>query len=155
MVGVALFLATRLSGGVPLSALETSAVPLDIALGNGRPSVVEFYADWCEVCREMAPDVFALEKQYGDKVNWVMLNIDNPKWDPELEEYRVDGIPHFVFLDDHAQAKAEMIGRLPKGPGPARADQGPLVPPQPTGKVLARATRTDAARDPDLCDTIA
>ena len=48
--GVAVFFLSRAFGGPSLSTLEADSVPLDQALRNGRPSVVEFYADWCEVC---------------------------------------------------------------------------------------------------------
>lgn len=50
-LGVALFILSRTAGGglATLSDLAASSVPLDVALSNDRPSVVEFYADWCEV----------------------------------------------------------------------------------------------------------
>ncbi len=44
---VVLFAVTRLGGAAPtLATLEQMATPLDVALVNGRPSVVEFYANW-------------------------------------------------------------------------------------------------------------
>lgn len=112
---VVLFAVTRLGGSAPtLATLEQMSTPLDVALVNGRPSVVEFYANWCEVCRELVPDEYELEKQYGQKVNFVMLNIENPKWAPEAAEFGVRGIPHFVFFDGTGTPQAMAVGRVPR-----------------------------------------
>lgn len=97
-----------------LASLAQSAVPIEVAMTNGKPTLVEFYANWCTVCQAMAEDVGTLKSQYEGEVNFVMLNVDNTKWLPEMLHYHVDGIPHFVFLDSQAEAIASTIGEQPR-----------------------------------------
>ncbi|MBD2345557.1 thioredoxin family protein [Anabaena subtropica] len=111
---VALVLGLRIeTSAVSLNKLYEASTPLEVAISNGKPSIVEFYANWCTVCQKMAPDIAELEQQYADKVNFVMLNVDNTKWLPEMLKYRVDGIPHFVFLNKEGESLAQAIGDQP------------------------------------------
>ncbi len=97
-----------------LSAMAEDSIPYDLALTNGKPTFMEFYANWCTSCQAMAPELKTLKQTYGSQVNFVMLNVDNSKWLPEILKYRVDGIPHFVFLDRQGAAIAESIGEQPR-----------------------------------------
>lgn len=36
-----------LGGGPSLAQLEQQSVPLEVALSNKKPTVIEFYASWC------------------------------------------------------------------------------------------------------------
>ena len=61
----------------------------------------------------MAPELVALKQRYGKDVNFVMLNVDNDKWLPEVTHYKVDGIPHFLYLDQTGELRAQAIGKQP------------------------------------------
>ncbi|MEO1145194.1 MAG: thioredoxin family protein [Cyanobacteria bacterium J06638_22] len=114
-LGVAIFLGVQAQAGTPsLSAQAEAATPFDTAQTNGKPTLMEFYANWCTSCQAMAPDLAELKQTYGDRINFVMLNIDNDKWLPEMLEYRVDGIPHFVFMDEAGQTIVNAIGEQPR-----------------------------------------
>ncbi|NET61322.1 MAG: redoxin family protein [Symploca sp. SIO2E6] len=114
-LGVALFLGLKTeTGSVSLESQAAASTPLEVALSNDKPTLMEFYANWCTTCQAMAKDLGELKQQYATKVNFVMLNVDNSKWLPEILNYRVDGIPHFVFLGTDGQAIAQTIGEQPR-----------------------------------------
>ena len=116
VLSVAIFIGnTSGNNSLSLEAQAKEAIDLETALTDGKPSLVEFYADWCTSCQTMAPDLATLKKQYSQSVDFVMLNVDNSKWLPDVLRYRVDGIPHFVFLDSQGQAIAQSIGEQPLG----------------------------------------
>ncbi|MEM1311674.1 MAG: thioredoxin family protein [Cyanobacteria bacterium P01_H01_bin.153] len=121
IVSLAVALAVLVVIGVrtqtPAASLETlaaEAIPLEIALTNEKPSLMEFYANWCTSCQAMAGDMADLRATYGNSVNFVMLNVDNNKWLPEMLHYRVDGIPYFVYLDPQGEPVTSAIGEQPK-----------------------------------------
>jgi thiol-disulfide isomerase/thioredoxin len=102
------------SGTASLATLADRAIAFDVARSNDKPTMIEFYANWCTSCQAMAPAIAELEEVYDDRINFVMLNIDNTNWLPEMEQYDVDGIPHFVFLDAANKTIAQAIGEQPK-----------------------------------------
>lgn len=115
LLSVSVFLGLQTqTGGTSLAALAESSVPLDAALRSEKPTLMEFYADWCTSCQAMAGDMAELRDEYGDRVNFVMLNVDNSKWLPEMLHYRVDGIPHFVYLSNQGEAIASFVGEQPR-----------------------------------------
>ena len=82
----------------------------EIAFTNGKPTYLEFYAEWCEICREMAPEVAELKKDFDNEINFVFLNVDNPKWDKFIKEFKVNGIPQINIIDSNSKLLATFTG---------------------------------------------
>jgi thiol-disulfide isomerase/thioredoxin len=94
----------------PLERLARQSPDLATALNNGRPTLVEFYADWCEACRTMAPAMETIEQKRRGALDVVLLNVDNPRWQPELERYAVNGIPQLELFDAGGHSVGRSIG---------------------------------------------
>ena len=94
----------------PLERLARQSPDLTTALTNGRPTLVEFYADWCEACRTMAPAMETIEQKRRGALDVVLLNVDNPRWQPELERYAVNGIPQLELFDAGGHSVGRSIG---------------------------------------------
>ena len=93
-----------------LKKLGNSSMDPEIAFTNGKPTYLEFYAEWCEICKEMAPEVAELKKDFDDKINFVFLNVDNPKWYKFIKEFKVNGIPQINIIDANANLLATLTG---------------------------------------------
>ena len=82
----------------------------EIAFTNGKPTYLEFYAEWCEICKEMASEVIQLKEDFDSEINFVFLNVDNPKWDKFIKEFKVNGIPQINIIDANANLLATLTG---------------------------------------------
>lgn len=105
---------SSVSGLATLHELNREAIAYEEALNNHKPTLIEFYADWCTTCQGMANTVQELHRQYGDKVNLVMLDIDSPQWRSQIARYRVTGVPQFTFLNEQQQVADTLVGNVPK-----------------------------------------
>ena len=94
-----------------LKSFGESSVNPEIAFKNNKPTFLEFYAEWCEVCKEMAPKVSALKDDYENEMNFVFLNVDNQRWDNYIRKYKVNGIPQVNLFDKKGILISTFIGK--------------------------------------------
>ena len=94
-----------------LKNLGQSSIDPEIAFTNNKSTFLEFYADWCEVCKEMAPKVDNLKNEFEKDINFVFLNVDNPKWEKYLKNFNVNGIPQLNLFDEKANLEITFIGK--------------------------------------------
>ena len=67
-------------------------------LKSSTPVVVDFWAEWCGPCRQIAPALDEIAKELGGKVKIVKLNIDENPRTPET--YNVRAIPTLIMFKD-------------------------------------------------------
>ena len=94
-----------------LKSFGELSVDPEVAFENNKPTFLEFYAEWCEVCKEMAPKVSSLKEEYEKDINFVFLNVDNQKWDNYIRKFNVNGIPQVNLFDKKGNLKSTFIGK--------------------------------------------
>ena len=94
-----------------LKSFGELSVDPEIAFTNNKPTFLEFYAEWCEVCKAMAPQVSALKDEYENDINFVFLNVDNQKWVKYIEKFAVNGIPQVNLFDKKGNLVSTFIGK--------------------------------------------
>ncbi len=104
------FLRNGFKANAMLDQLAKNSLLPEIALSNGKPTVFEFYADWCEACKEMAPDMIDAKKENSNKVDIVLLNVDNSRWFDLINKYDVNGIPKLTFFDAEGEYRGYSLG---------------------------------------------
>lgn len=76
----------------------TSSEQFEQSLTSVNPVFVDFWAEWCGPCRTVSPVVEDLSKEYGDKVDFVKINVDQ---NSELaQKYNVFSIPTLALFKD-------------------------------------------------------
>ena len=75
------------------------------------PVLVDFWAEWCAPCKQIAPILDELSEEYAGKLTIVKVNIDDNPEAPTT--YGVRSIPTMILFQD-GQATATKIGAAAK-----------------------------------------
>ncbi len=75
------------------------------------PAIIDFYADWCQPCKMVAPVLEDLALEYAGKIMVYKVNTENEQ---ELASvFGIQSIPTILFVPREGQPQAAM-GALPK-----------------------------------------
>jgi len=76
-----------------------------------KPAIIDFWAEWCAPCRQIAPIIKELAAEYGDRVKIVKMDIDANPGTPG--QFGVRAIPTILAFKD-GQVVEQLQGARPK-----------------------------------------
>ena len=80
-------------------------------LQSDKPAIIDFWAEWCAPCRQIAPVIKELAAQYGDQVKIVKMDIEANPATPG--KYGVRAIPTILAFQG-GQVVEPLQGARPK-----------------------------------------
>lgn len=83
----------------------------DDVLKSGVPVLVDYWAEWCGPCKQIAPILDEVAKTYGEKLQVAKMNVDENREVPA--KYGIRGIPTLMLFKD-GQLAATKVGALSK-----------------------------------------
>jgi thioredoxin 1 len=80
-------------------------------INSSKPVLVDFWAEWCMPCRQIAPALEELSTELGSKITIAKINIDE---NPNVPmKYGVKSIPTLMIFKG-GQVAATKVGQLSK-----------------------------------------
>jgi thioredoxin 1 len=84
----------------------------ETVIGSDKPVIVDFWAEWCGPCKQIAPILQEISVEYGDHLSVTKLNVDD---NPDIAmKYSVMSIPTLLVFSAGEVSK-RLVGAKSKG----------------------------------------
>jgi thiol:disulfide interchange protein DsbD len=151
----------RRRGDAALAWVSDEPAALALAKQEGRPVLIDFWAEWCTACKELDKIAWADPRVRTEAARFVTLKLDGTDGSAEFqaltEKYGIVGMPTVVFIDARGREVPERVTAAIPGaemaeilrrvdgacdrPPADRPRPDPLAPVAPGAPVVACAAR--------------
>ncbi|RYG66168.1 thioredoxin family protein [bacterium] len=105
--------ATKGGSATKIAWEDTFEVAMQRARTEKKPIMIDFYTDWCGVCKQMDADVFPKKDVITESDKWVSIKINAEKRPDVAGAYGVTGYPTIVFAEGTGKPLSVIPGYSP------------------------------------------
>ena len=81
-------------------ALQITNLNFSELVNSGKPTVVDFWAEWCGPCRVVSPIIDELAEEYEGRVNIGKVDVDGDGNEEVVGMFGIRNIPTVLFFKD-------------------------------------------------------
>ena len=82
------------------------------ARAQGKPIMIDFYADWCGPCKDMEARTYPDGNVIAQSQNWITVKVNGEKRPDVMQAYGVTGYPTLLFAQGNGKPVASTTGYM-------------------------------------------